>query len=35
MSLTHKANPTGTWAIEDDNSRVIIYVHLQTTGTGP
>ena len=35
MSLKHKVSPLNTWAIEDDISRVIIYVHLQTIGTGP
>ena len=35
MSLKHKVSPPNTWAIEDDISRVIIYVHLQVTGTGP
>ena len=35
MSLKHKVSPPNTWAIEDDISRVIIYVHLQATGTGP
>ena len=35
MSLKHKVSPLNTWAIEDDISRVIIYVHLQAIGTGP
>lgn len=35
MSLKHEVSPPGTRAIEDDLSRVIIYVHLQATGTGP
>lgn len=32
--IEHKVSPPNTWAIEDDISRVIIYVHLQVIGTG-